>query len=97
MQWNKIKLTFILAFLILNVYLVFQLFPQEETEQTVLETESQDAVLGSVKGYKELSDQKQKRISSTKQPSCTLPKTIWIRFRITIIWTLISAQIRSLW
>lgn len=58
MQWNKIKLTFILAFLILNVYLVFQLFPQEETEQTVLETESQDAVLGSVKGYKELSDQK---------------------------------------
>lgn len=57
MQWNKIKLTFILAFLILNVYLVFQLFPQEETEQTVLETESQDAVLGSVKGYKELSDQ----------------------------------------
>ncbi|MFP7477175.1 two-component system regulatory protein YycI [Terribacillus saccharophilus] len=57
MQWNKIKLTFILAFLVLNVYLVFQLFPQEETEQTVLETESQAAVLDSVKGYKELSDQ----------------------------------------
>ncbi|MCM3227019.1 two-component system regulatory protein YycI [Terribacillus saccharophilus] len=58
MQWNKIKLTFILAFLVLNIYLVFQLFPQEETEQLVLETESQDAVLSTVKGYEELSDEK---------------------------------------
>ncbi|MFP7493192.1 two-component system regulatory protein YycI [Terribacillus saccharophilus] len=57
MQWNKIKLTFILAFLILNIYLVFQLFPQEETEQLVLETESPDAVLNTVTGYKELSDE----------------------------------------
>ncbi|SDC47065.1 Two-component signal transduction system YycFG, regulatory protein YycI [Terribacillus halophilus] len=57
MQWNKIKLMFILAFLVLNIYLIFQLFPQEETEQLVLETESQDKVLSSVTGYKELSDE----------------------------------------
>jgi regulatory protein YycI of two-component signal transduction system YycFG len=55
MQWNKIKLTFILAFLVLNVYLVIQLFPQEETEQIGLETESAASVLTSVKGYQELS------------------------------------------
>ncbi|SNZ02324.1 Two-component signal transduction system YycFG, regulatory protein YycI [Terribacillus aidingensis] len=57
MQWNKIKLTFILAFLVLNVYLVIQLFPQEETEQIGLETETPASVLESVKGYSELSDE----------------------------------------
>ncbi|PAE17595.1 hypothetical protein CHH91_03545 [Virgibacillus sp. 7505] len=57
MQWNKIKLMFILAFLVLNIYLIFQLFPQEETEQLVLETESQDKVLSTVTGYSELSDE----------------------------------------
>lgn len=57
MQWNKIKLMFILAFLVLDIYLIFQLIPQEETEQLVLETESQDKVLSSVTGYNELSDE----------------------------------------